>query len=136
MLPAIASPPSRDRKSSTVQAKSLFAGHPPEPMSIHGARKNMGCAIRAEGDDLVVATYGEWDSQIEGGASIKLVAVVPDGVKVEKRKGLSGPDSAGQKRNSRNPTEAPGGYWYGPASPGEGWTAVPATPDLERTASK
>jgi hypothetical protein len=67
-------------------AKTLsFGGHPPEPMSIHGARKTMGCAVRVEGDSLVVATYGEWASRKEGGAHMKLVAVIPDGVEVEQR---------------------------------------------------
>jgi len=127
-------------KVELFMAKSLsFCGHPPEPMSIHGARKNMGCAVRSEGDALVVATFGEWDSRIEGGASMKLVAVVPHQVKVERRRGLSGPDSAGHERGGQNPTKpknAPDGYWYGPASPAEGWTMVPTVPDPERTASK
>jgi hypothetical protein len=36
-----------------------FAGHPPEPMSIQGTRKNMGCAVKAEAEELLVATFGE-----------------------------------------------------------------------------
>lgn len=129
--------------AGTVQlflAKTLaFGGHPPEPMSVRTARKNMGCAVRLEDEALVVATYGEWDSRIEGGAHMKVVAVVPDGFVVEQRKGLSGPDSAGREWHGEwltKPKDAKDGYWYGPASPAEGWTAVPAVPDPERTADK
>ncbi|MDY3553652.1 hypothetical protein R5W24_002756 [Gemmata sp. JC717] len=126
--------------AGTVQlfmAKKLnFGGHPPEPMSIRSARKNMGCAVRAEGDALVVATYGEWDSRIEGGASMAVVAVVPAELAVDLRPGLSGPSSSGREWNGRyltKPKDARGGYWYGPASPAEGWAGVPVVPDSERT---
>jgi hypothetical protein len=116
-----------------------FGGHPPERMSIRDARKNMGCAGKSEGDALLVATYGEWDSRIEGGADMKLVVVVPEDVEVEQRKGLSGPDSAGQEWHGQyltRPKAAHGGWWYGPASPADGWTAVPDVPDADRTAGE
>jgi hypothetical protein len=90
-------------------------------MSIRDARKNMGCATKREGEDLVVATYGEWDSHIEGGAFMLVLAVVPEGVEVESRKGLSGTGSAAREWHSNylsKPANAKGGYWYGPASPG------------------
>ena len=119
-------------------AKRLgFGGHPPEPVSIRDARKNMGCALKAEGDALLVATFGEWDSHIEGGADMKLVAVVPEGRAVEQRKGLSGEKSAGREWGGvylTKPANAKGGYWYGPASPAGGWKAVPDEPDPDRTA--
>jgi hypothetical protein len=70
---------------------------------------------------------------------MKLVAVVPDVCEVEQRKGLSGEDSSGREWDGHyltKPKDAKDGYWYGPASPAEGWTAVPAVPDPERTASK
>lgn len=114
-----------------------FGGHPPERMSIRDARKNMGCAVKADGDDLLLATFGEWDSRIEGGTHMKLVAYVPEGIEVEQRKGLSGEDSAGQEWHGQyltKPKDAKGGYWYGPASPSEGWEAVPDVPDPDRTA--
>jgi hypothetical protein len=113
-----------------------FGGHPPEAMSIRGARKNMGCAVKVEGETLVVATYGEWDSHIEGGTDLRLVAVVPDGIEVVQRAGLSGQDSVGQEWHGKyltKPKDAQGGYWYGPASPAEGWSAVPDVPDSGRT---
>ncbi|MBO0697929.1 MAG: hypothetical protein J2P46_06025 [Zavarzinella sp.] len=118
-------------------AKHLgFQGHPPEPMSIREARKNMGCAVKAEEDGLVLATFGEFRT-IEGGASMKLVAVVPEGLKIEQRKGLSGHDSAGREWHGTyltKPADAKGGYWYGPASPAGGWRAVPDDRDPDRTA--
>lgn len=114
-----------------------FVGHPPEGMSIRDARKNMGCAVKAEGNALVVATYGEWDSHIEGGGRIKLLAVVPSGVDIEQRTGLSGEHSAGREWHGdylTKPKDAKGGYWYGPASPANDWTAVPDVPDPARAA--
>jgi hypothetical protein len=126
-----------DRLQLFMKKTLAFGGHPPERMSIRGARKNMGCAVKAEGDVLVVATFGEWDSRIEGGAHMRLVAVVPEGVEIERRQGLSGPDSAGREWHGQyltKPKNARDGYWYGPASPAEGWTAVPDVPDPERGA--
>jgi hypothetical protein len=95
-----------------------FGGHPPERMSVSGVRKNMGCAVKAEGDTLTVATFGEWDSHIEGGTFMGLLFVVPEGVEVQ----LSGGHSAGREWHGAyltKPKDAKGGYWYGPASPAE-----------------
>jgi hypothetical protein len=114
-----------------------FGGYPPGPMSIRDARRNMGCAVMADGGALVVATFGEWDTHGEGNTSIRLVVQVPEGVEVEKRKGLSGMASAGQEWHGQwltKPEDAKGGYWYGPALPAEGWAAVPDVPDTDRTA--
>jgi hypothetical protein len=127
-----------NNKLQLYMEKSLdFLGHPPEPMSIQTARKNMGTAVKRDGDALVVATFGEWDSHIEGGAAMRLVIVVPNGMKVEQKPGLSGPDSAGQEWHGKyltKPKEVKEGYWYGPASPANGWTAIPDVPDPERRA--
>lgn len=72
--------------------KSLnYGGHPPDPMSIRIQRKKMGCVHKIERDKVVVATYGEWNSNIEGGTSMKVLIRVPDGLLVGTRKGLSGP---------------------------------------------
>jgi hypothetical protein len=77
-------------------AKTLnYGGHPGELMTIRKMREDMGCASREDGDTLLIRTFGEWDSRIEGGAYITLVVVVPNGVEVEQRKGLSGPKNAG-----------------------------------------
>lgn len=80
----------------------------------------------------MVATFGEWDSRIEGGADITLMAIVPEGLEVERRQGLSGPRSEGHDwrgESQAKPTDAEGEYWYGPTSPAEGWSAVTAVPD-------
>jgi hypothetical protein len=130
----------RTGKSEKVQLfvkKTLaYAGHPGEPMSIREARNNMGCAVKVEGDTLVVATVGEWDSFIEGGGHIRLVAVVPEGVELELRKGLSGPTSDGQEWDRKRPPGLRGMRGvasYKPVSLEKGWTAVPDVPDPNRT---
>jgi hypothetical protein len=119
-----------------MQKTLAFAGHPPRSMGIHDARRDMGLAVRAAGDSLVVATYGEWDSRIEGRARLKLVVLVPEGLHVEQRAGLSGADSeAGDWRGLGAPPQpSGGGYWYAPTVPAPGWTAQPAVPDPDRTA--
>ena len=118
-------------------AKRLaFTGHPPQPMGVRDARTNMGCAIRPEGNGVVVATFGEWGN-IEGGAEIKLVAEVPNGLTVEQRAELSGMTSAArgwQGVQVTKPADSKSGYWCGPSSPAPGWTAVPDEPDPDRTA--
>jgi hypothetical protein len=111
-------------KVQLLMAKRLsFYGHPGHAMSVRVTRTGMGCATRNEGAAIVVAIHGEWDSGIEGGARVDLVAVVPDGVEVEQRAGLSKPLDA---------TRA----WVGLSLPAEGWTAAPDVPDTERSASK
>ncbi len=119
-------------------AKTLsFGGHPSEPITIDGARKNMGCALRSGVDALELATYGEWNTK-EGGAHLKLLVIVPEKIEVEQRKGLSGPQSAaqGQSQNLVKGKDGKDEYWYGPASPRTGWSAIPSVPDSERTAGK
>jgi hypothetical protein len=114
-----------------------YAGHPTKPMSIKNARKNMGCAVMVERNALGLATFGEWDSRIEGGADMHVVVLVPKGTKVEQRRGLSGPKSAGKEWGGRYLVgrELKDGYfWYGPSLPADGWSAIPDTPDPEKTA--
>jgi hypothetical protein len=70
---------------------------------------------------------------------MKLIALVSADVAVERRKGLSGPESTGHNMHAdyrTSPNHPPDGYWYGPASPADGWTAIPTVPDPTRTASK
>lgn len=114
-----------------------FAGHPPERMSIRVVRKYMGCAVKVEGDSLMLATFGEWDSQIEGGTRMRVVLVLPQNFPVETRAGLSGPESSGREWHGEYLTKPKGvkeGYWYGPASPAQGWMAVPDSRDPKRRA--
>jgi hypothetical protein len=44
-----------------------FGGHLGKPMSIRETRKKMGCARKTEAGKTVIGTFGEWDSNIEGG---------------------------------------------------------------------
>jgi hypothetical protein len=107
-----------------------FGGHPGELMSIRNERKNMGCVMKSEADKLIIATYGEWDSNIEGGAFIQaLVIRVPDKLKVETRKGLSGPILARKGFGKKKQTRSDG------IEPGEnGWKAIADVPDPKQTA--
>jgi hypothetical protein len=111
-----------------------FFGHPPEPVTLKGARKYMGCATKMENNALVVATWGEWNSHKEGNAGISLVAIIPESMECEQRTGLSGEESAARGQRQL-PDAGDAGYWYAPLSPAEGWTALPDHPDPHRTAA-
>jgi hypothetical protein len=65
-------------------------------MSIQTARKKMGGAVRADETALLLATFGEWSSKV-GGALMHLLLMIPEGIEVEKRANLSGPESFGNK---------------------------------------
>ena len=105
--------------------KLAFGGHPPKPMSPETARKNMGLAYKLEGDTLTLATYGEFSTK-EGGASIKLVVLVPPKSKLKKQKDLNGPNSlAATTDYPANETD----YWYTGNKPAAGWIALKAVPD-------
>lgn len=94
---------------------------------IRDERKRMGCASKTEADKLVIATWGEWDSLIEGGASMKMLIRVPAGLRVETRKGLSGP--------ARGPPRSAPTKLRDEIKPGEnGWKAVSDEPDPKQTA--
>jgi hypothetical protein len=125
------------KKLQLYMKKTLgFGGHPPEAMSIKQVRNYMGCAVQVEKTALVIATFGEWDSHIEGGARMQVVFVVPKGIDVERRSKLSGESSicsrAWEGGYLTKPVEVKEGYWYGPASPAEGWKAIKAVHDQER----
>lgn len=121
-----------------VEKTLAFAGHPPQPMPAAGLERNMGMATRIEGSDLVLATYGEWDSRIEGSASILLFVRVPVGSTVVRRVGLEGDDSAAAIWPDSIPYEKQEagriGYWYAPVRPSPGWTSVPLRADPQRIA--
>jgi hypothetical protein len=108
--------------------KSLaFMGHPPKMVTPYVARWNMGCAWKVDGETLLLGTYGEWDSHIEGGASMRLAITAPPGLPVEKREGLSGESSSADPPASV--TEDDQWYWYGPVAPGAGWEKIESSPD-------
>src|SRR6185312_214640 len=69
-------------------------GHPSSFFTIDDERHKMGCAVRRDGATLTVATFGEWNSHIEGGADIELILFVPAALKPVKSPGLSGITSA------------------------------------------
>lgn len=67
--------------------KSLsWAGHPSTKISIDEVRSRMGVSIEVAGSKLQVGPYGGWDS-FEGGASVNLIAGIPEGVRVRYDKG-------------------------------------------------
>jgi hypothetical protein len=114
-------------------AKELsFYGHPPEPITLRTVRAYMGCAIKRESQALLVATYGEWSS-IEGGSSLRLLAVVPDGIEVVLRDGLAGTESLANQVPGLH-DGGPEGYWYATKVPAWGWTALPCKPDPKKGA--
>lgn len=120
-----------------VKKTQSFGGHPPEPITLEGARRNMGCATRAYDGTVTLATYGEFSTK-EGGATMKILLRVPATLSIETEPGLSGEESKGQKRKegsylAKEP-DSKDGYWYGPASAGPGWKAIPMEPDPKRTA--
>ncbi len=112
------------------------AGRKFESVRIRELRNHMGCAVNAEGETLLLATYGEW-RDMHGGADIKIVVIVPQGIEVEQRNGLSGEDSAakGAEKNeldikyalkkSRSSTD-----YY------RGWRVVKDEPDPKQNAQK
>jgi hypothetical protein len=52
----------RFSKARLLMEKTLgFYGHTAKSWSIRDARKEMGCAIKTDGDKLLVATFGEWN---------------------------------------------------------------------------
>jgi hypothetical protein len=116
--------------------KSLdFDGFPPRPMTLRMARRNLGCAVKEEKDSLVLATFGEFDTK-EGGAEIRTLILVPEGVEVVTQSGLSGAESSGHDRASPRGERSADGHWYGPVSPRAGWKELPAKPDPERRAER
>jgi len=114
-------------------AKQLqFFGHPPGPINLRSARAYLGCAIRNDNHALLVATYGEWGS-MDGGARVHLLALVPEGLPVERRGDLSGAQSVANQ-GAELSSAGPDGYWYGARAPAKGWTALPSGPDPEKNA--
>jgi hypothetical protein len=106
-----------------------YEGHPGSSVSIEGQRKKMGCAQRRDGRTMTLATYGSWDSHIEGGARIELLIVVPPGLKVGKRGGLSGEASAAEDRHTQI------SFWETPPL-NAGWIPIDDRPDLQHRAGR
>jgi hypothetical protein len=108
--------------------KSLdYWGHPHRFMSIREERKAMGCASRSDAHQLAIATWGEWNDDLEGGAQMKVLIRVPPGLRIEARKGLSGPIIIGPRGSGGSPRTK--------VTPGkDGWKAISDEPDPRHTA--
>lgn len=94
-----------------------WAGHPNVPTGPQEMRNEMGCAWKKKGKTLILATFGEWDSRIEGGAGMELRIAVPPGITVRKELELSGPNSLANKALGRQPAVS--------------WNVIPNIPDEE-----
>jgi hypothetical protein len=108
-----------------------FIGDPPEAMSIRWARNYMGCASKRTDEYISIATYGEWRA-VQGEAKIRLLIKAPGDVRIVPCPGFSGENS--QAHQGKSAEKVKEGYWFGPASPGEGWESIPSVPDPHRTA--
>jgi hypothetical protein len=123
--------------------KSLdFFGHPPSPMHIRDAREYMGIASREEKDAIFIATFGEWDSHVEGAASIRILLCVPEKVELKKAERLSGEESKAHFNEDGSwiklidSPQFKKCYWYGAITPKEGWNRIETQPDLEHRLRK
>jgi hypothetical protein len=102
----------------------------------------MGVAYRREGDSIILGTFGEWDSHIEGGTGIRLRVAVPDGITVKRAPRLSGPESEAYSHDPESwvgLTDSPEFkkcYWYGPLGPSHGWHVIETQPDQDPTLAR
>jgi hypothetical protein len=109
-----------------------YGGHPAESMSIRWVRDYMGCAFQKEDGILTLATFGEWDSHIEGAALMRLLLKIPEGIEIRTRPGLSGEHSKAQGANQEVKQR---GYWR-PPWPGGLWQRISSVPDPNLTARR
>ena len=114
-----------------MQKELCFAGHPGSWISIRGERKHMGCALTRSAGTVTLGTFGEWDSQIEGGTRMRVVCVVPDGLRVFRRQALSGPASQPNKEG-----KSAAGRPIPKVTPSGKWQRIPDTPDPAYTARR
>lgn len=111
-----------------------FFGHPSRAMSIKTGYKYMGYCTQVKNDSLFLATFGEWNSYIEGGTSMEHLLCVPNTIHLIKRSGLSGENSIGKGKTTTYIEPPADCYWYGPFQPGTGWSKVELELDSLRTA--
>jgi hypothetical protein len=78
-------------------------------------RRDLGLVTKRDGATLWLATFGEWDSHIDGGDAITMRIVVPEGLQVMREPRLARELSEGHDRRTRRP--APG------------WTVLETAPD-------
>ena len=78
-----------------------FHGFSDETLSINTARNNMGCAFRRNRSSVFVATFGEFDSDNDGGTFVELTAFVPDALNVKYDDTYERLDEWGQATSSK-----------------------------------
>jgi hypothetical protein len=109
----------------------------------------LGCAVKLDKGALLIGTFGDFGF-MEGSVSMKLLALVPQGIEVEQREGLiggyGGRAGATRPRTAINPargepkpalTKSVNGTpprWL-PPTVDDGWHEIPALPDVGRRAS-
>lgn len=118
-------------------ARSLrFKGHPPREMPLGGVRQNMGLAQRVEANELRLSTFGEFSSK-EGGATVQLAVLVPPGVPVVRRSGLTGAESEAANWHTFKASPSLGqiGHWYSTPNANPLYTRVALQDDAKRVVS-
>ncbi len=121
--------PQNGRVEIKLEKVLAFRGHPPHPIHIERAHGYFGAAYKRESRTLILGTYGEWSS-MEGGASIRMLVVVPKKTTVLRRPRLSGetseamPTDMSSWSDRLDSSEFGECYWYTAVSPAEGWTKV------------
>lgn len=130
---------SRDSTEIFLAKTISFGGHPPREIGIRSCRKYFGAAINRENRILKIATFGEWDSRIEGAAWVNMIIKHPAGLKIERRSNLSG-DSSESIYNSKESLirrfQGNGPYWYNSTECAAGWDKVHEFPDDKQTAKR
>jgi hypothetical protein len=102
-----------------------FYGHPPRAMSIKTGYKYMGYCTQIKNDSLFLATFGEWNTHIEGFATMEYLLYVPNNIHPIKRSGLCGENSIGGFEDENSFIKPPADcYWYGPFQPASGWSKL------------
>ncbi|HEV8062758.1 MAG TPA: hypothetical protein VGP68_22955, partial [Gemmataceae bacterium] len=131
-----------------MEKHSHFGAHVRHPVSIANFRKEMGCAAKLDKGALLIGTFGELGF-MEGSRNMKLFVVVPRGMEVAQRAGLSGgyggrggatrpPGAINPARDEPKPalTKPANGSppaWLPPTAE-DGWHEIPALPDVQRRA--
>jgi hypothetical protein len=115
--------PGLARPLLTVRKTLGVFAHPPERISIDDIAPEMGIAQLREGSNLLISTFGEFINEGHGGATVKLTATLPPGLKVEFRDELHGGKSLANRvrnkmaesdeteSNGKTPTVSFSGAW-------------------------
>jgi hypothetical protein len=137
---AIAEPnDTRDSIKLFIAKTISFGGHPPREIGIQACRNYFGAALKREKQILKIATFGEWDSRIEGAAWINMIITYPTRMKIERRTNLSGDSSESindSKANFTGRLNGDGPYWYSSTECAAGWQKIHELPDYEQTAKR